>query len=350
MTNPAQRNHGLDLMRGLAALGVATTHLAYWVYDVYLQSLATFGVYVFFILSSLTMMMVYGRDFSAAISLHDLRRFYWHRISRIMPLLAAVSIFTFALGHALLIHPNMASDAAKMFMTATWLFSLHMPGFLSNTNGAWSLGIEGAFYLLFPLVCLLAINCSQRALVIATVLLVAAQQILLFLLRDMASDELRHWHYYTSPLTFAPFFAMGLLIFKTEIIPTVQNIAIAGLLGLIIALFTLFVKVPLFTTHWAFLLLSALAFLTIFFAYHATVPRWLVGTSQFLGNASYSLYLTHGITFWFLSRAERAGIYGPLTKSLLYFPAALLVAHCCFRFFERPLQNALRSRLERPPR
>jgi peptidoglycan/LPS O-acetylase OafA/YrhL len=59
LTRAGDRNHGLDLLRGLAALGIATFHFLADV-GVDIQSLGTFGVYVFFVLSGLTMMLVYA--------------------------------------------------------------------------------------------------------------------------------------------------------------------------------------------------------------------------------------------------------------------------------------------------
>src|SRR4051812_48281662 len=88
------RNHGLDLLRGLAALGVAIYHLIAWSHGTAIFSLGTFGIYTFFVLSGLTMMMVYAADFKDSVSFETLRQFYLNRISRILPLLLAVAVIS----------------------------------------------------------------------------------------------------------------------------------------------------------------------------------------------------------------------------------------------------------------
>ena len=77
----------------------------------------------------------------------------------------------------------------QSFLTGSGLFALHLPGYLSNVVGAWSLGIEIAFYAAFPIVCLLANNARLRMLLIVLATLVVAQQAVLLLLQRMASED-----------------------------------------------------------------------------------------------------------------------------------------------------------------
>ena len=61
------RHHALDLVRGIAAAGVAVYHFLVWNEIADIQSMGTFSVYLFFVLSALTMMMVYGDRFSGTM-------------------------------------------------------------------------------------------------------------------------------------------------------------------------------------------------------------------------------------------------------------------------------------------
>jgi peptidoglycan/LPS O-acetylase OafA/YrhL len=107
--------------------------------------------------------------------------------------------------------------ATNAFLTGSGLFALQLPGYLSNVVGAWSLGIEIAFYAVFPIVCLLANNARLRTLLIVVATLIVAQQALLLLLQRMATeDPTRFWHYYTTPLMFAPFFAAGIVVYRSR--------------------------------------------------------------------------------------------------------------------------------------
>jgi peptidoglycan/LPS O-acetylase OafA/YrhL len=144
--NKAERNHGLDLLRGLAALGIVVYHYLYMAHGITVGSLGTFGVYLFFMLSGLTMMLVYGPTFSSAISLQNVLRFYRNRIARILPLLCAMA--TISLAFTVLSNPSVrliGGSAIHSFLTGSGLFALHLPGYLSNVTGAWSLGIGIAF-------------------------------------------------------------------------------------------------------------------------------------------------------------------------------------------------------------
>jgi len=86
------RNHGLDLLRGLAALGVAVYHYLAWRHDFPINSLGTFAVYIFFILSGVTMMMVYGQAFQNGVMMDAAGSFYRNRVARLAPLLVVVGL------------------------------------------------------------------------------------------------------------------------------------------------------------------------------------------------------------------------------------------------------------------
>jgi ABC-type polysaccharide/polyol phosphate transport system ATPase subunit len=186
LTRTGDRNHGLDLLRGLAALGIATFHFLADV-GVDIQSLGTFGVYVFFVLSGLTMMLVYADRFSANINRDDLIGFFWNRFTRIVPLLAAAALVSFVVASADIgWNRHLAARALQSLLTGTGLFALHLPGYLSTVTGAWSLGIELAFYVVFPIVCLMVARARLAHLAVAIVVMVTAQQILLAILQHWA--------------------------------------------------------------------------------------------------------------------------------------------------------------------
>jgi peptidoglycan/LPS O-acetylase OafA/YrhL len=338
------RHHALDLLRGLAAFGIATYHFVFSLgFDV--QSLATFGVYVFFVLSGLTMMLVYGPQFSGAISRSDLTTFYWNRISRIMPLLAAASLASLLVAAPSLgLTRHLGASALYAFLTGTALFALHLPGYLSNTIGAWSLGIEMLFYALFPVICLLITKARLWQFVATVIVLIIAQQIVIALMGHwVEEDPRRFWHYYTTPLIFAPFFFLGIAIVRSRL-ERREVFLLPSLLSLgAIASFSLVAKVEIFLTHWAYLVLTATSFVAVFFAFSSHVPRFLVRPSTFLGNVSYALYLTHPFTLRGSEALSDALGYGPAFVGILFFPLAIIVAHFTFVLFERPIQQVLRS-------
>lgn len=339
-----ERNHGLDLLRGLASLGIAIYHYLYMAQGIAVESLGTFGVYLFFMLSGLTMMLVYGSTFSSAIALPDALRFYRNRIARILPLLCAMAALHLAL--TAFSQPGIrlvGGVAIASFLTGSGLFALHLPGYLSNVMGAWSLGIEVWFYLVFPLVCLLSNNASLRTLLLVIATLILAQQAVLLLLQRMATeDPTRFWHYYTTPLIFAPFFAIGVAVYRSRSYSRVVFVP-AGLgLAVLIAIYSVLTDSNPLHSNAHYVVLIALSTAALFFFYRMAVPRILAGLANFLGNASYALYLTHPLVFAVTQRLSgRLGL-GSLGSAVLFLLSALVFAHLTHIFFERPVRAAMR--------
>ncbi|MBV9968489.1 MAG: acyltransferase [Xanthobacteraceae bacterium] len=346
LTPVGGRNHGLDLLRGLAALGITAFHFLSDA-GVEIQSLGTFGVYVFFVLSGLTMMLVYADRFASNIGRDDLIAFFWNRFSRIAPLLAAAALASLVMASADVgWNRHLVARALQSLLTATGLFAAHLPGYLSTVTGAWSLGIELAFYAVFPIVCLLAARARLSRLLVAILILVAAQQILLAILRHWQHEDFtRFWHYYATPLMFAPFFLVGITVFRLR--SAKSRTALLGSLACAagIATFSLACAVDVFEFPWAYLSLSALAGASVLFAWQADVPRPLIAAAAFLGNASYALYLVHPFFIPLSKALADAFALGMAARASLYFALSIGVAHCSFFCFERPAQRYLRGLL-----
>jgi peptidoglycan/LPS O-acetylase OafA/YrhL len=334
-----ERHHSLDALRGVAALSVAAYHYMSSNNIITLRSMGTFAVYTFFILSGLTMQMVYSRRFSASICPDDALSFYRNRVARIIPLLAMVA----ALNLALSFRDADIDAIAKAFLTGSGLFALAAPGNLSNSAGAWSLGIEIGFYLVFPVACMVVANASLAALSVALALLICGQQALIVLLDQSMANTREHWPFYTAPMTFAPFFLIGMMMQRSRSVTSVRNFV----LGL--SLFAAALSASLFNdaepsrSAPMFLLLSAMCAASVFMLYRSETPRALEPLAAFLGNISYSLYLTHPISFAAVAKLARL-THAPASMTLAAsFVAALSVAYASFRLFERPMRALLRG-------
>jgi peptidoglycan/LPS O-acetylase OafA/YrhL len=338
----ATRNLALDLLRGLAALGVAVYHFLSWNGIVTIESLGTFGVYLFFVLSGLTMMIAYAMAFSTGIAGPDLVRFFVNRVARLIPLLAAVAlaslIYSIVIGGA-----EPARELVRALLTGSGLMALNLPGFLSNSVGAWSLGIEMLFYLVFPVAAVLVAGMGTRAFCGLVAGLAVAQQAFLFLIAGMAdSDPSRHWHYYTSALVFAPFFLAGMGLYRVNTGASVFNLVLSLLLFAAVALWSLLFPGFILAGGASYLTLSLAVTLSVLFAYRARVPRGVEAFAEFMGNISYALYLTHWISHAAVQFvANRAGL-GVELKFILFIILAPAVAHVTFVMFERPARNRIR--------
>jgi len=289
------------------------------------------------------MMMVYGRSFSRRIELTDAVNFYNHRVARIIPLLALVAVLKLSLDFTFS-HDGHYQQFGKFFLTATGAFSLQAPGFLSSTTGAWSLGIEGFFYMVFPVLALMAMNISVLKLGLATLFLVMAQQTLLLLLSDRISDGTAHWNLYISPLTFAPFFMLGILIYRSTPENKTLNlmwclISFAAIIG-----FSLVQSVEILTNPTAFLLLSGLSALSVCLAYRSNIGARIRPLCSFLGDVSYALYLTHWIANTLVQKFSRSISLPQWLEFAAFIIVAVAGAYLSYILFERPARNFIRRR------
>ncbi len=337
MDKTPDRNEGLDFVRGICALCVVVYHMLYWKHGITILSLGTFPVYIFFILSAATMQIAYKERFSNIITKESLQTFYKNRIARIMPLLTAVAFFGFCLSSASLI------DFIRMIMTGSGAFSIHMPAYLSNTAGAWSLGIEIFFYIVFPLICLLIASVKIRNLCLVTGIAIIIQQLLmLFLEREFAVGSVEWWRAFIMPAVFAPFFLMGFLTekigSKIQLHNTAKILCASGAF-IAMSLFSLFFNIDVWESNWVFLGLEILACIVVAMAFSADVPKTLRKIGAFFGNISYALYLTH----WY--------VYSLVTKIVdlkdFTLPVVIVLQIVCasaiYRFFETPMRRMLRS-------
>jgi peptidoglycan/LPS O-acetylase OafA/YrhL len=345
MENAPHRHHALDLLRGLCAVGIATYHYLDQRGIAHLQSLGTFGVYVFFVLSALTMMLAYAPDFSRQIERDDLLAFYRNRAARILPLLVAVSLASFAVRGATESLPLHALEGqlALALLTGSGLFGLHLPGFLSNTTGAWSLGIEAGFYLVFPVLCLCFARASMRAVIAAIVVTLFGQQAVIALLARMAVEHPDEWWIrYTLPLTYAPFFLAGIAVWRAgrQSAPSAAPfLAACGCLTGI-AVFSAATGSDVRTSTAAYLVLSALAAGAVYFSFKSRLPDRLNIIAGFLGNISYALYLTHPFALALVSTLHLP----PQLDAPVFALAALTTAAAVYAGFEAPMRRRLRGR------
>ena len=137
---------GWDLLRGLCALAVASYHLMVWQGLADLPTLATYGVYLFFLLSGASLAYVYGEGLRDARAVAGFLVLRWLRLA---PLYLAVCAGFLVM---LAVRNGAWTDqlAWRLFLNASFAFGLYDPGVWALAIGGWSLGIEFVFYLAMP--------------------------------------------------------------------------------------------------------------------------------------------------------------------------------------------------------
>ena len=207
-----RRIESLDHLRGLMAVAIMLFHYVSWATgelgsDTILGRLGIYGVSIFYILSGLSLAMVYRTRVQL---LSDWLRFGVKRIFRIFPLFwlaTSSAILLRYLAFCMDIKPEFGVTGLDAFLNYTLLFSFVEPG-AYLTTGAWSIGNEIVFYTLFPLFILIA--CRSHRLFIAVVLMVFGAYVYCSMILLTPTESLaEQWELYINPVNQLLLFVIG---------------------------------------------------------------------------------------------------------------------------------------------
>lgn len=319
------RVHGFDFLRGICALMVAVYHYLNWTQTAHLHAWGLFGVYIFFVLSGASMVVAYDERFAAGF---PASRFLWYRFVRLAPL--------FGLAVALNLYSR--PDPILALLNATLLFGVGNPGTSSLVIGGWSIGIEFAYYLMFPV--LLSVARTRAALAVGVLLAVLQ---VAFVHHVLAGQTLSTaWAAYTQPLAFIAYFYAGCLIglklLRRE--AASHPVVFALLFGAVLAGSGPTGEATL--TGLRGIALFALVIALVHFSGGLRIPQRI---AKPLGDASYGIYLLHPFAFYVARKTGApVAVLVPLALALS-FAGAL----ASFRFYEKPLQEWVRRRDRRLP-
>jgi peptidoglycan/LPS O-acetylase OafA/YrhL len=186
----AERVASLTGVRAVAALLVMLTHAAYTTgkythgYIGLVYSRAEIGVPVFFVLSGFLLFSPWvkasaaGRESGPAAGRESgpaagtappsVRRYFWHRVRRIMPAYVVTVLAAYLLYHFRTAGPNPGHTWEGLFrnLTLTQIYTdNYLYSFLhQGLTQMWSLAVEVAFYIVLPLLAylLLVVLCRRR--------------------------------------------------------------------------------------------------------------------------------------------------------------------------------------------
>ena len=148
-------------LRGIAALLVLFFHvrstqnleLTFGFADAF-SKYGNLGVDVFFVLSGFILSFVYGKIFSDGFTRKNLRAYSAARFSRIYPL-HFVMLFIMLGAYAVALHAGVTPNESSGYSLTGLILSLFLVqqwfGVVSPNPGSWSISVEFASYLIFPI-------------------------------------------------------------------------------------------------------------------------------------------------------------------------------------------------------
>ncbi len=225
-------------LRGLAAWWVAIYHFdtvlpLHGVFERFIVN-GPLAVDLFFIMSGFVMALCYGATFRDGVGLRDYGRFMGVRLARIYPLHLLVLVLFLSVPFALAVtgrEPLWGHFEPDYFLASLMLIQNWRADSILDWNvPAWSISTEMLFYLVFPIVSLLASRLVRGA--AACVAAMAAILLLIGLSGDGASYTLLY-----NPLRCLPECVLGMLLFRLASLLPLDGRASLVPFGVAVALF-----------------------------------------------------------------------------------------------------------------
>jgi peptidoglycan/LPS O-acetylase OafA/YrhL len=329
-----KRYETLDWLRGITACAIMIYHLISWTLwhpqaGSLLGNLGIYGVSIFFVLSGLSMGIVYNHficNFKSSFI------FFIRRLFRLLPLLwvviVIVSLDQFYLTHYF--------DLSKFILNITLLYGFLAPSEYINV-GAWSIGNECVYYAFTPILIMLY---NKRKL-FGNLALLGAIIIgiyFAFFTLDHHLTLAQQWKAYINPFNNLFLYFSGLAIYYNFHELTMKRIA-PLLIFISICILWFYPlngdQIQIVTNLNRIIFSIAAVTLTLGF-YKLEVTTIQLIFSKFLSNlgeATYGIYLIHPIIFLYITRFFNLAAY---LNILLTIILTILISNLLYYFYEKP--------------
>jgi len=339
-----KKNRIIQGLRALAVLSVIFYHTGFtWIPGGFL------GVDVFFVISGYLISGIIIREIKAT-NRFDFKGFYAKRVRRLVPAASIVMIFTLIVGHHL-ISPlrikNLGLDSlSATFYGANFRFYYSQIDYLNLGQQPslflhfWSLAVEEQFYILWPLLLLLAWRISRKYGLQVFLLFAFFISFLYSLNVSYSNPTLAFYSIFTRSWEFAVGMLSYLLFSKIRISSDALRsvLGVFGLTGLVASLLLVkssdaipgwIVLFPVFSTA----LILGISTQGNFLGFRFFENR----LSNWVGSISYSLYLWHWPIYLLLAEVlgkKPFGIY-----ILEFFVLTTLSSAIVYYVLELPIRN-----------
>jgi peptidoglycan/LPS O-acetylase OafA/YrhL len=331
----------LDWQRGLLALSIMLYHLIGWEFSAQdsgslIGRLGVYGVSMFFVLSGLSMAVVYSGYVAGS---GGYIRFFVRRIFRIWPLLW-IATFVVVAGNFLI--KNEVASPSKIFLNLTTLFGFLDPGAYMVT-GAWSIGNEMVYYAITPaLLALYNRSVAQGNIAFLISLMVGGYFAAALISPDATLAA--QWNLYINPFNNLFLYVAGIAIYynSRNIEPSAKlSLILISIACLVFAFFPADGDQAGIVTGLNRLVFSAASILMVagFFKVNFSIPPVFSVPLEKLGIATYGVYLLHPIVYAaFGVLSSRLGIdVSPLAVTFLVSAITIAVALLVYALIETPM-------------
>jgi peptidoglycan/LPS O-acetylase OafA/YrhL len=330
-THARGRNRSLDGLRGLAVVLVVLSHAGLPGF----HNGGITGVTLFFGLSGflITSLLLEERFRRGAISLG---RFYMRRLLRLMPaLLAMVLVVTVA---EVARHSPKALLHALLTVTYLTDFVRARGGTVGFLDHTWSLSVEEHFYLIWPLLLILAtarVRNPRRAVVLVALAGAVASIVIRYLLLHAVVG-----HVTNDPRVEFAFDTRCDAIFAgcmvAALVTPDTSPSRIWRLGAIVSAVVLAALTASHLYVYALTPCTIVCAVIVPYVWARPVPVLSSEVAVWLGRRSYAIYLWHVPMFYYLSGRIAPGPLYTVLGLFVIAPASIVIAALSYRFVERP--------------
>ncbi|WP_281231872.1 acyltransferase family protein [Flavobacterium gelatinilyticum] len=291
----------LDWLRGLMALSIMFYHVSGWEgfrleSDTILGRLGIYGVSIFFILSGLSMAIVYN---SYIINLKTAVKFIIRRVFRIWPLLWLVCFYLF-------FQSRLSGEGCSLLgliFNITTLFGFIKPSAYMAT-GSWSIGNEMVYYFLTPAI----FSCYNYSKILGNLFLFMSFIIGFFFSFYLLNQNINlsgQWSLYINPFNNFFLYVSGIAIYYNFKSIECNSVLVNFLLiGSVVA----FCFLPFFGDHIVLvtgigrILFVAICLIIVFCFYKMKInlPPFVAKPLELLGLSTYGVYILHPVIYSFV--------------------------------------------------
>ena len=333
-SDTVNRNEGLDWLRGLMAISIMLYHLDRFIFgdpgsESLIGRLGIYGVSIFFILSGLSMAMVYARFLNSG---RNTLRFFIRRFFRIVPLMVV------AFGLLVMLNILRSIVGGSIHHSISWGIRI-MRG--SVPTGSWSIFNEVIFYIFTPLLIMVYNKKIWTGNVVALLITVAGMSYSI-IMQNPSVRLMDQWGIYINPANHFFFYTAGIALFYNF-----QKIAVKSWLCLVFTgvFMTLFAILPYSGNQIAIVagfnrvlfLFLCVAIVFSFYKLKTSLPEVIRKPLYLFGVATYSVYIFHTIVLRYIQFFFRGVI--ELPKPVLFgvtIAVTVPLAIVSYYYLERP--------------